>query len=170
MSHHELIGLELKVATVQRQELTGRLYAFDPGLNVMVIVQEHDNRRDYHFINADTVSQILVTDHTPVVLDSTLPSLDVKKMLERVESNISRETALMAKMNLDASSEAQFIFKELSKTYDCDWSGDAIVIRALGASLKPPYTSIVSREANSEHLSKVVRHRQLHHIRDKLKP
>jgi hypothetical protein len=170
MSHLELLGLELKVVTVQHQELTGRLYAYDSGLNVMVIVQEHDNIRDYHFINADTISEIKVTDHSPIVLDSTLPSLDVKRMLQRVESNISRETTLMAKMNLDASSEAQFIFKELSKTYDCDWAGDAIVIRALGASLKPPYTNIVSREANSEHLARVVRHRQLQHIRDKLRP
>lgn len=167
MSHIELVGLELSVTTAKSQEFIGRMYAFDLGLNLLILVAEHDSKRDYHFINADSIENIVITDKTPRVLDQTLPTLDVNKMLQRADYEIRHETDQMAKMNLSASLEAQQIFRELSKTYQCDWDGESIVLSAVGATLRPPYTHIESRDAQ-HHLNKLVIGKQLHSIRSKL--
>lgn len=146
---------------------TGRLYAIDSDLNLLILCVEQASRRDYHFINAEAIELISALDCSPVLLDASLPSLDVSKMLREVRSEMRRKASQMAKMNFNASSEAQFIFKELSKTYECDWEDEVIVIRALEASLRPPYTHIASREIENEYLSKVVRPTQLLRIREK---
>ena len=68
-----------------------------------------------------------------------LPRLDRDKAEARLARNVARITKMSANFNENVSDEAQSVFDALSRTMECAWEGDRILVRVSGVIIDPPY-------------------------------
>lgn len=71
--------------------------------------------------------------------DMPLPKLDSAKAEARETRNVQRLAKQSANINEAVSLEAQNVFDGLSRTMECAWDGERILVRASGVAIDAPY-------------------------------
>ena len=69
-----------------------------------------------------------------------LPTLKVETVKQREKEALESMKKQLSRIGKDVTPEAQSLFDELSKTYDCKWNAKQIELQQLGVEISPPYT------------------------------
>ncbi|CAG9316614.1 unnamed protein product [Blepharisma stoltei] len=141
LSYTEMVGMEIKVVTTLDEEHKGRIYTIDEDANVVILYRGNENSRDYVFLNADYIKDIVILDQERHKIDTEIPYIDVTKYLEELDKQMQKESQSLEQINSLASPEGQLIFNEISRTYKCDWNGLNIYLVDLDVEISPPYSN-----------------------------
>ena len=157
-----LVGLEIKVTTSLNQEYTGRIYAFVEDCNMLVLCNTQAGKgnsesRDFIFINTKYLMNVTVLQNEAQPIDLNIPYIDIKQIIAEADRKIAAESSKRQSLNSQASEEGQELFREISKTYGCDWDGQNIFLRDLRVTIKPPYKRSEDIVGNTSAIQRIER-------------
>ena len=71
--------------------------------------------------------------------DVALPPVDPELLGQRYRDAVARQQKRVAQIGRGVSKEAQHVFDQLSKTLDCRWKDQTILVNHLAVKIAPPY-------------------------------
>eukprot|EP00904_Undaria_pinnatifida_P004365 jgi/Undpi1/1392/HiC_scaffold_11.g04784.m1 len=146
------VGRRVRIRPKVGQIQEGVVYTHDAITNTITIKQD--------IANTKTHSAVMVFNRAHVEID-VVPGADVvddyvalpnisDRELERKEKKALHEAArAWAQINRAASNEGQAIFDLFTKTLECDWSGQSIIILS-SVRIDPPYTARECRSLDGD--------------------
>eukprot|EP00903_Cladosiphon_okamuranus_P010148 g9609.t1 len=130
----------------------GVVYTQDTVTNTITIKQDIPNTRTHSTIlvfNRAHVEIDVVPGAVAVDESVALPNISERELERKEQKALVERTKAWAQINQRASSEGQAIFDLFTKTLDCEWSDQSIVI--LGSvRIDPPYTDKYCRSLDGD--------------------
>ncbi|CAB1103939.1 unnamed protein product [Ectocarpus sp. CCAP 1310/34] len=138
-----VVGQRVKVRPKAGPAQEGVVYTHDALTNTITIKQDIPNTKTHSAIlvyNRAHV-QIDVVPGAPVVDDCmALPNISGRELDRKENKALQEATKAWAQINPGATNEGQAIFDLFTKTLDCSWSDQSIVILE-SVRIDPPYTA-----------------------------
>lgn len=124
------------------EELHGTIFAYDEASKVLVLRQpgSHGGVSTLKFIRTNCPDELKILSATrPSELhDPILPYVDLDLCIDREKKALQQAESEAGKVGVGVTKEAQAVYDALSKTMNCSWEGQAIVVMQ-EIRIAPPY-------------------------------
>eukprot|EP01083_Nonionella_stella_P056497 148739_1 len=161
------VGNFVKVVTDFDEILEGSVYCHDVPLGVVILkLGERGNKEDLSILRIDAMKYAEVLRDAPAnFTPPTLHPIDPVVVEKRMQTAIERRSKELMHIGPNVTMAARKIFDMLSKTMECEWRGDTILVMGSVEVFKP-YGVDNCQGANHFELNRVrhVMNQELQHL------
>merc|ERR1719334_2527053 len=126
-----VIGKYLKVETIHEEEFEGSVYCFDNLLGVVIFkIGDRGNKEDLSVIRTDGIKHVEILSDAPPQFcpPQHLRPMDPEVAEKRMRAAEEKRARELKNIGQKVSPKARRLFDVLSKTMDCVWNGDSILV------------------------------------------
>eukprot|EP00128_Syssomonas_multiformis_P011262 Colp12_sorted_trinity150504_noHs@26039 len=132
------VGVTIKLTTLFDEVVEGKIFTFDNSSQTLVLEQTVPGKKPtFRLIKRSFIKDFQFIAHATGPA-SDLPKVDIDKVRERERAALKQAREAASRIGVGVSAEAQAIFDALSKTYNCRWKNDVILVSDF-VTLKAPY-------------------------------
>ena len=136
------VGSRVSCTTCNSEKVEGEVLAFDYHHKLLVLKLPSSSGDkgtcNINFLNLDWLTDFEIIEEIRKS-PSQLPVLDMNKILYRTEQNLKQRQRQSERIGIGVSEMAQKLFEFVSKTYNCHWEANNIVVEAIEVKIVPPY-------------------------------
>ncbi|KAG9393700.1 Anticodon-binding domain [Carpediemonas membranifera] len=136
-----VVKVEIKIDDAKPREYTGTVFFYDPAEDGRLILEmkEAHGRSTYIVVNNRSIISLTELQKPKEACNPVVVPATSEEIAARMQESMAILAKRKAMVNVDVTEEGRAIMVALSKTYECVWDGDSILVPEVHVRIKAPY-------------------------------